>query len=136
MPEVYRPKKHFSLKEANGTLPLVSRIVGDIVRTTREIRRGEAEAAELGGSRASPRVDALQARLDGLVEDLQEYVGELEGVGCELKDFERGLVDFPARLGNRTVLLCWKLGEPQVLHWHELDAGFAGRQPITSDFAG
>ena len=43
-------------------------------------------------------------------------------------------MDFPARLGNRTVLLCWKLGEEQVLHWHELQAGFGGRQPVADQF--
>ena len=130
MREVYRPKKLFSLKEANGTLPLVSRIVGDIVRTARDIRRLEADADRLEKSHEKPRAEEIQGRLEGLVEDLQEYVRELERVGCELKDFEQGLVDFPARLGNRTVLLCWNLGEEQVLHWHELQAGFGGRQPV------
>jgi hypothetical protein len=55
---------------------------------------------------------------------------ELKAVGCELKDFELGLVDFYALLDDRLVFLCWRLGEPRVEYWHEVDAGIAGRQPV------
>jgi hypothetical protein len=63
-------------------------------------------------------------------ERMRDYVQELQQLGIELKDFHSGLIDFPARMGNRVVYLCWKLGEPEVAHWHELDAGFAGRRRI------
>ena len=53
-------------------------------------------------------------------------------VGCELKDWESGLVDFPSRMDSREVCLCWKLGEEQITQWHEVYAGFAGREPITT----
>ena len=58
---------------------------------------------------------------------------ELADIGCELKDWENGLVDFPARMHRRDVCLCWKLGEAQITQWHEVYAGFAGREPITAD---
>ena len=61
-----------------------------------------------------------------------EYVEELRQLGVEAKSATEGLVDFPAVLDGRTVYLCWRLGEPEVLYWHELDAGFRGRKPLGS----
>jgi hypothetical protein len=63
-------------------------------------------------------------------ERLLEYKQELEDLGVELKDWYMGLVDFPSWLGNREVYLCWRLGEPEVGHWHEIDSGYASRQKI------
>ena len=60
-------------------------------------------------------------------------VAELADIGCELKDWETGLVDFPARMSGEEVLLCWKLGEPRVAYWHHVHAGFAGRSPISEN---
>ena len=63
---------------------------------------------------------------------LQEFVNELRQLGVEPKG-PGGLVDFPAELDGRQVYLCWKLGESEVLHWHEIDAGFEDRQPLTAE---
>lgn len=127
--------KLFTIEEANRALPLVRRIVADLrddYQAWRELMaRYEIIAA---GTRAYLGEDqhevALRhelaeraARLDGLLE-------ELKAVGCELKDFELGLVDFYALLDDRLVFLCWRLGEPRVEYWHEVDAGIAGRQPV------
>jgi hypothetical protein len=57
-------------------------------------------------------------------------VGELRELGVEMKGMDIGLVDFPGEIDGRPVCLCWRLGEPAVAHWHELDAGYAGRQPL------
>ncbi len=67
-----------------------------------------------------------------LLERLQSYLDELLALGVELKDFDNGLVDFVGRHKGRDVYLCWKLNEPRVEYWHELDAGVAGRQQISS----
>jgi hypothetical protein len=127
--------KLFTIEEANRALPLVRRIVADLrddYQAWRELMaRYEIIAA---GTRAYLGEDqhevALRhelaeraARLDGLLE-------ELKAVGCELKDFELGLVDFYALLDDRLVFLCWRLGEPRIEYWHEVDAGAAGRQPV------
>ena len=61
---------------------------------------------------------------------MHDYEGELRGLGVELKDYDIGLVDFPCWMTNREVCLCWKLGEADVGYWHEMDAGFAGRQKL------
>lgn len=125
--DVGKPKKLFSLSEANGTLPLVSRVVRDIVRTYGEILKLEsAEGDALPADRGE--------RAEALADELREYVREIEKVGCELKDPRIGLVDFPALLEGRVVLLCWKLGEREIRHWHEIHAGFRGRQPVAGVF--
>jgi hypothetical protein len=64
-------------------------------------------------------------------EKLASYINELTKLGVELKGPD-GLCDFPSIMDGREVCLCWRLGEPEVMHWHELDAGFAGRQPLTA----
>jgi hypothetical protein len=68
---------------------------------------------------------------DGL--KLQGYVAELRELGVEPKGAIEGLVDFPCEMDGRTVYLCWRLGEPEVLFWHDLESGFGGRQPLTAE---
>ena len=121
-----RPKRRFTLAEANSTLPLVKRIVGDIVRTHGLVLKYQSEL-----ERQSANKDA-QGRLDEAVTHLEDYVDELADVGCELKDYQVGLIDFVGRHQRRDVYLCWKLGEERIGYWHEIDAGYAGRQPIST----
>jgi hypothetical protein len=122
-----RTPRRFTLEEANRTLPLVRRIVADIVRTHEEISQLQQQL-EL----AKPGQQMLvQERLEGGLGHLQDYVDELTEVGCELKDFRTGLIDFIGRHEGREVCLCWKLGEETIGFWHELHSGFAGRQPVS-----
>jgi hypothetical protein len=108
-----RTTKHFSLDEANRALPLVKRIVADIVKSHQ--RLGELETA-----------------MDHLGERVQSYLDELSQVGCQLKDPKIGLVDFIGSHEGRDICLCWKLGEDKIEHWHETTAGYTGRQPVAS----
>ena len=120
--------KRFTLDEANRTLPLVSRVVGDIVKT-----HDHVTALQVSLVTASPKDQpAAQRELDLAVEHLQGYVEELHGIGCQLKDYQTGLVDFIGRHQGHDVCLCWKLGEKHVGYWHETNAGFAGRQPVST----
>jgi hypothetical protein len=66
--------------------------------------------------------------------EIESCLGELDQVGCVFKGFELGLVDFPAEHEGRVVCLCWQRGEAEVTHWHELDAGYAGRQLLDDAF--
>ena len=117
-----RPVRHFTLEEANKTLPLVKRIVADIVHNHTEVTRLQAQLETAGA--------AAQDQLAKSLEHLQDYVEELTEIGCELKDYRLGLIDFIGRHEGRDVCLCWKLGEDRITHWHEIDAGYSGRQPI------
>lgn len=77
-----------------------------------------------------PDVIRDQSWFRGLVETLREKLDEIQSYGCVIKDVEMGLVDWLARHEGRDVYLCWKFGEPTVAHYHDLDAGFAGRRPL------
>jgi hypothetical protein len=94
--------RFFSLEEADRTLPLVRRIVEDIVE-----QHGE-----------------------GATEQVRGLIEELQDLGCYFKGLEEGLVDWYSYYAGRPVFLCWKLGEPRIEWWHQVDAGFMGRQPI------
>src|SRR5205823_2458535 len=80
----------------------------------------------------SEELEQVEEELEKDTERLQGFIKELRDLGVEPKGGPEGLIDFPSALDGRIVLLCWKLGEPEVLHWHELDAGFIGRQPLTA----
>ena len=124
--------KLFKVEEANALLPVVRRIVESIRRahsrvlSFQEAARRAAEASEFGGGFMPG-----SGRYAGALLDLAERTGELEALGVQIKDYSRGLVDFPSLRDGRLVLLCWHLGEgDSVEWWHETDAGFAGRQPL------
>ena len=123
-----KPRRRFTLAEANKSLPLVRRIVGDIVGTHAEAARLQQQ---LDGLSAAREQKPIQARLEAAMHRLEDYVDELSEVGCELKDYQSGLIDFTSRHQGRDICLCWKLGEEQIGFWHELDAGFAGRKPVS-----
>ncbi len=131
-----RPKRRFTLAEANKTLPLVKRIVGDIVRTHGEALKCQQQLEKLALGRdtknAKDQQSLTQSGLESAMSRLEDFVDELTEVGCELKDYQVGLIDFTGRHKGHDVCLCWKLGEDQVAYWHEQEAGFAGRQPVAT----
>ena len=129
------PHKFFTLSEANRTLPLVKRVVQDIAAyypSWRDlVSKYELIAAEARPDWGeSPEQLGLKSQIDAVARKINACLVELEQVGCEFKGFEEGLVDFHGKLEDREILWCWKLGEDRITHWHELDAGFKGRQPI------
>lgn len=131
-------RKLFTIDEANATLPLVRVIVEDLARLSRDVLERRERLAAVPGNHErqghdpySEELAQIQEELDRDTEELKSYVDELRSLGVEPKNGLEGIVDFPALMDGRIVYLCWKLGEPEVLHWHELDAGFIGRQPLT-----
>jgi hypothetical protein len=124
--------KHYTVDEANRTLPLVRRIVGDIVSAHRMLleRIDEYRTHDPKAEMLAPRRRQLEGEMQDLTDRANEYVAELEEIGVVFKGFEDGLVDFHGMLDGRSIFLCWKLGEPSVEWWHEVDAGFAGRRRL------
>jgi hypothetical protein len=124
--------KLFTIEDANALLPTVREIVGKVQRAYARVsakqeaaRQAAAGAAHGGGGMegGSGYVISLTA--------LAESAGQLEALGVQIKDYARGLIDFPALRDGRVVLLCWQMGEGDELEWwHDLEAGFAGRQPL------
>lgn len=122
-----RTGKHFKLAEANRTLPLVGRVVGDIVKTHGRVASLQAAVVNSSGKDQA----RVQGELDHAMELLQGFVDELHEIGCDVKDYQIGLVDFIGRHNGHDVCLCWKLGEEHIGYWHEVNSGFAGRQPVS-----
>ena len=124
----------FTVEQANRTLPLVRRIVADIVQTHERWREAVRafELASVAARAEAPNAEAeqYQREVQRHAEEIAGFVRELEALGVEFKGYDVGLVDFPTRVADRTVYLCWRLGEPEVRYWHEVNGGFAGRRPI------
>ncbi|MDH5643500.1 MAG: DUF2203 domain-containing protein [Gemmatimonadota bacterium] len=128
-------ERYFSVEDANKTLPLVSRIMEDIMNAHEEWRKSVSRYELLAGGRSAEdgeteEMVAIGRRVDDLAREIEGYIKELSDIGCMFKGFENGLVDFLHKKGGRDVLLCWQYGESAVSHWHEMDAGFSGRRPL------
>ena len=135
MPDPRSGIKFFTLDEANALLPKV-RLQLSLLRETRRRIVGLQARVDLEELTA-PSQGADPRRLDELLKainaDVQSFHRALEGfaaLGCELKDLEKGLVDFYSMRGNDVVYLCWMDGEDSIQWWHPLDSGVKGRQPI------
>ena len=121
--------KIFTIDEANALLPQVSRIATQIQRSHRSLSRyrDQAKAASEAADRGGGGVANGQHYAE-LATALTTEMSNLDSLGVQLKDFDRGLVDFPYLRDGRVVLLCWQLGEGDELEWwHDVEAGFAGR---------
>lgn len=136
--EEYKPERLFTIDQANAMLPLVKAITGDLASLAKDVVERRHRLALLTSGRdlksGDPYSDELAQMESDLERDairLQGYVDELRELGVEPKGAVEGLVDFPCVMDGKIALLCWKLGEPEVLYWHDLDSGFSGRQPLT-----
>jgi hypothetical protein len=120
--------KYFTPVEARNTLPLVKKIVRDILDTSREMRL-MAEELDDEYIRYDPQIKKM-------AEDINGFMAELEEIGCFYKDwnFTIGLVDFPAVIDNKEVMLCWKSDEDDIKFYHDIDSGYSGRKPIPEDY--
>ena len=129
----------YTVDRANRTLPLVRRIVEDIVREHERWQNAIARLDLLMATNTDTvdlRVVSLEREVQTIARDIDSFQGELEALDIQLKDRRLGLVDFPTELDGRRVLLCWRLGEPSVQYWHNEDAGYAGRQPLSPTLVG
>lgn len=137
-------ERYFTLAHANELVPRVHATMHRLLQLHSHYRT-TARALHDAGVRVTPETfaktgepdvedPALKLRVQqarGLYDAVREAVAEIEELGAQVKDVESGLVDFPSLLdGQREVLLCWKLGEKSITHYHETDTGFSGRKPI------
>jgi hypothetical protein len=135
----YKPTRLFTVDQANACLPLVRSIVADMVELARDLleRRQRLDLLAQGrktqkGNVYSEELEQMEEELEKDLERLNGFAAELMDLGVEPKGAAEGLVDFPCMLEGRLCYLCWKYNEPEVLYWHELNAGFSGRQPLTA----
>ena len=127
---------YFTREEAEALLPQISVVLRKIQEGRKSFLQTEEELDALrlqaagNGHHLHERMVKLQRDLSVHAQTLRKLAEELSSFGCELKDPDRGLIDFLSLRNGREVYLCWHLGEERINFWHYLDAGFAGRQPL------
>lgn len=124
--------RYFTLSEANETLNTIRTLVDEIQAIRQKVLSSQPEVWSAleksvgnGGNRSLSLLIQDFEQLDALVHSILE-------LGVLIKDINSGLLDFPALREGREVYLCWQLGEGEIAFWHEVDTGYAGRQPIDS----
>jgi hypothetical protein len=132
-PDTPNVRLPYDLEMANRALPLVRRIVDDLVTRYAAwqdaVTRFEYATAKSTADAPDPDAERLQHEAEAIAEEIETFSRELEELGVECRAYDTGLVDFPGELDGRPVYFCWMRGERTVAHWHELDAGFEGRRP-------
>ena len=135
------PPRYFTPDEANELLPQVRVAAVTLVEHRRALVEATAKRAELatriagnGGDFDPQEPRELEEELEREAEAVARAVSSLEELGVQVKDLDRGLVDFPSlRSNGEEVLLCWQVGEEEIGFWHGLEEGFAGRKPLPLD---
>jgi hypothetical protein len=123
----------FTRHEANDMLPRIRPLLEDLRGAWSRIKELNPEIKKI---REKAMFDAWHP--DGVeyveaVSRLTSLIGEIRGLGVLVKDLDKGLCDFPYKKRDRVVYLCWHLGEDSIGFWHEIEAGFAGREPLGED---
>lgn len=134
--------KTFTLDEAQSLLPVLEALLKRAIEGKQAAEQVESGLSEIarniyinGGMRVDTgKIAKMRAEMDGHLQKVRETVTEIDAIGVQVKDLETGLLDFPCRLDDQVVLLCWRMGEPSIEHWHTLEAGFQGRQPLDDRF--
>lgn len=128
--------RFYAIDEANASIPDVERILvalrdqrEDLI-TFRDRAIGLTPADGEAPAEAAEELRRIRLRMQGLIDQMQAGVARLVELDIQLRDIKSGLIDFPALLAGRPIWLCWRLGEPEVQHWHAVDEGFSSRRPL------
>lgn len=131
-------ERTFTLEEAQSLLPVLESLLRNAISGKKFIEDVDSEFQELahrvflGGGMFLNVVPLARrkAEREKAVQRVKDALAEIDAMGVQVKDLDMGLLDFPCEVEGRIVLLCWKLGEKAILHWHTVSEGFAGRKPI------
>jgi hypothetical protein len=134
--------RFFNLLEAEKQLPEIETLLRSLIQLKQEYENVDTELGRIAqriafsGGMIAPRDRILQlrARKDAAAVALKSAIEKIQEIGCELKDIEIGLIDFPTLYRGQEVYLCWKLGESGIGFWHHVQDGYRGRRPIDNDF--
>jgi hypothetical protein len=133
----------FTLREAQELLPVLESLIRRALESKQRVEEIDAEFQKVN-SRVMMHggilldivpLARLRAERDKLAQTVTDSVSEITAAGVQVKDLDIGLLDFPCVVEGRVVLLCWKLGEVGITHWHGVEEGFSGRKPITDKIA-
>jgi hypothetical protein len=134
--------KTFTLDEAQSLLPVVESLLKRAMEDRQAAQSAESSLNDVaqriyfaGGMQVNTVGIAKQrAEMEAHLKSVRESIAEIDAIGVQIKDLDSGLLDFPCRLDSEIVLLCWRIGEPAIEHWHTMEAGFQGRQPVDERF--
>lgn len=134
--------KTFTIDEAQSLLPVLEALLKRAIdgkKAAEQVESGLSELAKKIYASGGMKVDTAgvvkrRAEMDAHLKLVRECIAEMDAIGVQVKDIESGLLDFPCRLEDQVVLLCWRMGEPTIEHWHTVEAGFKGRQPVDERF--
>jgi hypothetical protein len=134
--------KTFTLEEAQSLLPVVESLLKRALEAKRAAQEVEEQISELGrriyltgGMRVDvAAVSKQRAEMEEHLQRVRESIAEIDFIGVQVKDMDTGLLDFPCKVDDQVVLLCWRMGESAIEHWHTLDDGFKGRKPLDERF--
>ena len=134
--------KTFTIDEAQSLLPVLESLLKRAIEGKRAAQEVETQLSELsrriylsGGMRVN-LVEAGKQRseMDAHLQRVRESIKEIDSIGVQVKDVDSGLLDFPCRIDDQIVLLCWRMGETTIEHWHTIEDGFQGRQQVDERF--
>ncbi len=134
--------KTFTLDEAQSLLPVLESLLKRAIESKNAADQVESDLADLAQRiylAGGMYIDAAQVakqrtEMDVHLQRMRETIAEIDAIGVQVKDIETGLLDFPCRIDDEVVLLCWRMGEPSIEHWHTVESGFKGRQPVDERF--
>jgi len=126
----YQFKKHFTLEEARALLPLLREILDQVHTSKTSLEESESELSkeskrtggDIGGGHVSQLMESMANLRDG--------IAKITAMGIQIKDLDRGLIDFPSIREGREVFLCWELEEDDIEFWHDIESGYAGRERL------
>jgi len=132
----------FTLEEAQSLLPVVESLLKRAIEGKQSAEQVDSSLSELGrriylsgGMKVDVgRVARMRAEMEHHLQLARESIAEIDAIGVQVKDLDTGLIDFPCRLDEQVVLLCWRIGEAGIEHWHTMEDGFQGRQPVDERF--
>jgi hypothetical protein len=134
--------KTFTIDEAQSLLPLLESLLKRVIESKLAAQEVESQIAELGkriylagGMRVNvAEVGRQRTEMEAHLQRVRESVAEIDAIGVQVKDVDTGLLDFPCRVDDQIVLLCWRMGETTIEHWHTIEDGFKGRRPVDERF--
>lgn len=134
--------KTFTLEEAQSLLPVLESLLKRAIEGRQAAQQVEEQLSELGrriylsgGMRVDVAAIAKQrAEMEAHLQRVRESISEIDSIGVQVKDLDSGLLDFPCKVDDQVVLLCWRMGESAIEHWHTMEDGFKGRKPLDERF--
>jgi hypothetical protein len=136
-------ERTFTLEEAQSLLPILESLLRAAIEGKNLIETVDGEFQEIahrvflnGGTFLDiVPLARRKAEREKAVQRVKDSLAEIDAIGVQVKDLDIGLLDFPCVVDGQTLLLCWKLGEVGITHWHGVSEGFAGRKPINERIA-